>query len=355
MTTTRIEASVLDAMHDPPEVEDADNRMARILTLDKLSRIPALYLQQIFRHAKIIAVKKKDVVVEQDTQGDYYYIIQEGRCEVTRRTSPDTQTIKLADLYEGDSFGEEALITRGKRSATVTMATDGALVRLAKADFVEFIKKPLLNSVTFDEALGVIRSGAVWLDVRYPDERKHSAMASIINIPLNVLRFQAQQLDPEKHYIVCCDTGDRSAVAAFVLAQRGLDVRYLSGGLSRVEQERSAARNRPREARRASSSQVEALEVELKEALDAKTSIEERLHKERVEHERELRNLRGRLQALEDANLELRETVESQRSNPTMSRDALRNYVKRQILAERQKFQQEREQHAAELDRLKRE
>ena len=43
--------------------------------------------------------------------------------------------VYLAELGMGDTFGEEALISGAHRNATVTMITDGVLMRLGKDDF----------------------------------------------------------------------------------------------------------------------------------------------------------------------------------------------------------------------------
>jgi hypothetical protein len=48
-----------------------------------------------------------------------------------------------------------------------------------------------------------------------------------------MVRERANGLDPEKKYILCCDTGRRSAAAAFLLSQRGLDVCVLEGGMNK--------------------------------------------------------------------------------------------------------------------------
>jgi hypothetical protein len=48
-----------------------------------------------------------------------------------------------------------------------------------------------------------------------------------------MIRDKAPILVPGKKYIVYCDTGRRSAAAAFLLSQRGLDVCVLEGGLNK--------------------------------------------------------------------------------------------------------------------------
>lgn len=71
------------------EIEAADDGdwMTRMLQSELFSRVPAANIQRIFTKLESIIVKAGDVIIEQDTHGDFYYIIQHGRCEVTRRTA----------------------------------------------------------------------------------------------------------------------------------------------------------------------------------------------------------------------------------------------------------------------------
>ncbi|MCP4043453.1 MAG: cyclic nucleotide-binding domain-containing protein, partial [Gammaproteobacteria bacterium] len=170
-------------------------------------------------------------VIRQGEPGDYYYIIQSGRCEVTRRTSAASQDIKLAELSAGDSFGEEALLSDKPRNATITMLTSGNLMRLTKQAFDELIKRPALNGVSYEQAQQMAAKGAIWLDVRFPDEHKDLVISKSENIPLYVLRMEIGRLPQDKSYIVFCDSGTRSSVGAFLLTQRGFDVYYLEGGI----------------------------------------------------------------------------------------------------------------------------
>ena len=114
------------------------------------------------------------------------------------------------------------------------MATDGELMRLTKDDFVELIKQPLLRAVNFEMAVTMVAKGALWLDVRYPDEHRHGTVADSVNIALNMLRVQMNKLNREQIYIVVCDNGARSAVGAFLLIQRGFNAMHLEGGLVRA-------------------------------------------------------------------------------------------------------------------------
>ena len=71
---------------------------------------------------------------------------------MTRATPANPNGVKLATLSVGDSFGEEALISDSKRNATVTMLTEGHLMRLNKEDFNSLLNEPLLDWVDYDRA-----------------------------------------------------------------------------------------------------------------------------------------------------------------------------------------------------------
>jgi rhodanese-related sulfurtransferase len=137
----------------------------------------------------------------------------------------------LAELKSGDAFGEEALVSDVKRNATVTMKSDGSLLKLSRTDFVELLREPLLRRVTPDEARAKVAGGAQWIDVRYPSEYQYDRLPGAINIPLSEIRNAFGALDKAKEYVLYCQSERRSAAAAFLLAQRGYRACVLAGGL----------------------------------------------------------------------------------------------------------------------------
>jgi rhodanese-related sulfurtransferase len=137
----------------------------------------------------------------------------------------------LAELKSGDAFGEEALVSEAKRNATVVMTTEGELLRLSRRDFDELLKQPLLQRISYPQARERVARGALWLDVRYPSEYQYDKLPGAINIPLAEIRNAARVLDKGREYVVYCQSGRRSAAAAFLLAQRGFRAFVLDGGL----------------------------------------------------------------------------------------------------------------------------
>lgn len=216
---------------------DSDDWMTTLLQTKAFHRIPAANIQAIFLRMQQVRHKAGDVIIKQGDEGDYFFVITEGRCAVTRETPLNKDGIKLAELGPGDTFGEEALISEAKRNATVTMATDGALMRLGQDDFNTLMNEPMLQWVDYDKARQIVESGGQWLDVRLPSEFESFHQEGALNIPLYFIRLKLNTLDPKKPYVVCCDTGRRSSAATYILSERGFDAHVLRGGLTMADTE----------------------------------------------------------------------------------------------------------------------
>jgi CRP-like cAMP-binding protein len=210
----------------------SDDWMTTILQTSAFHRIPPANIQAIFQRLQRLPCKAGEVVIKQGDEGDYFYIIVNGKCSVTRETPLSRDGIKLAELGVGDSFGEEALIAEAKRNATVTMLSDGVLMRLNKQDFRELMNEPMLQWVTIDEARAILQRGGRWLDVRLPSEHQTVSIEGALNVPLYLIRLKFSTLDRATPYIVYCDTGRRSSAAAYILVERGFDAYVLDGGLT---------------------------------------------------------------------------------------------------------------------------
>ncbi len=193
------------------------------------AHLPAANISELLNRIEVVAVWENEVIIEEGQEGDFYYVIESGRAEVTRKVG-GVQML-LSEIKAQDVFGEEALIANSKRNATVTMKSNGVLLRINKHDFTELMQKPLLHTVTYAEAQRKIAAGALWLDVRYPPEFRHDKLEGAINVPLNDIRDAVGVLDMTTHYIVYCQSGRRSAAAAFILARAGYQVDVLQDGL----------------------------------------------------------------------------------------------------------------------------
>jgi len=206
------------------------------------AQLPPARIDELLRRFARMQVARGDVVIREGDEGDYYYVIESGRFQVGRLVGG--AEVVLAELKTGDAFGEEALVSEAKRNATVTALTDGQVLRLDRKHFNELLREPLLRRLGFDEASERVRRGALWLDVRYPSEYQYDKLPAAINVPLAEVRNMFAVLDRSKEYIAYCQSGRRSAAAAFLFAQRGFKVWLLEGGLKGVGAAANKSENR---------------------------------------------------------------------------------------------------------------
>lgn len=216
--------------------EDEDDWMGNMLQSEIFQRIPPASIQMLFIKMEAVPYKADEVVINQGDEGDYYYYIRQGRCVVTHKGTSGKE-MKLAELESGTGFGEDALISNNTRNATITMLTDGIMMRLGKTDFEELLKNPTLHMVDFNEATRLVKEEkGVIIDVRHEKEFKQSSIKGSLNIPLFMLRFKAKGLSKKHKYIMVCDTGRRSSSAAFILNEKGYDAYFIDGGLKKVSE-----------------------------------------------------------------------------------------------------------------------
>jgi CRP-like cAMP-binding protein len=218
------------------EVEDTgDDWMTMLLQTKAFHKIPPANIQAIFMRMQQINYKSGDVILKQGAEGDYFYVLTRGAAVVTRETPLSKEGIKLAELEVGDTFGEEALISDAKRNATVTMSTDGAVMRLGKEDFKKLLNEPMLDWVSKEQAAEIVKNGGQWLDVRLPSEFDNHHLDGAVNIPLYFIRLKINTLDLDKKYVVCCDTGRRSSAGAYILNERGYQAYVLRDGINKEQ------------------------------------------------------------------------------------------------------------------------
>jgi rhodanese-related sulfurtransferase len=199
------------------------------------AQLPAAHIDELLKRFERLKTARGDAVIREGDEGDYYYVVESGRFQVERLVGG--AKVVLAELKSGDAFGEEALVSEAKRNATVLSLGDGELLRLDRQQFNELLREPLLRRLGFDEAAEKVRRGALWLDVRYPSEYQYDKLPGAINVPLAEVRNMFAVLDRSKEYVAYCQSGRRSAAAAFLFAQRGFKVWLLEGGLRTAERQ----------------------------------------------------------------------------------------------------------------------
>ena len=202
---------------------------AQSITRGVFSMLPTAHIGMLLDRFQREPHKRGEIIVRQGDQGEYYYLIERGCCIVSREFAGSS--VDVAELQEGEAFGADALVSDMPRNATVTMKADGVLLKLRKTDFDELLREPLMHKLGVAAAVSKVARGALWIDVRFAPEFQHDGLPGAMNIPLNELRESSRALNTDREYVVYCQTGRRSAAAAFLLAQRGFRAYLLDGGL----------------------------------------------------------------------------------------------------------------------------
>jgi rhodanese-related sulfurtransferase len=191
--------------------------MSCLLSTPLFRQVPPAHIQQLFTRFHSQAVKAGDAVIKEGEEGDYFYVVEQGHAQV----SSVAGHIDVV-LAPGDYFGEEALVGNTKRNATITMSTDGQLMRLGKDDFTTLLHEPVQKYISWDDLQDLNEESYQLIDVRLPIEFRHLHINGSRNMPLMTLRQTLVGLDSELQYVVPDDAGRRTHLAAYLLCQAGL-------------------------------------------------------------------------------------------------------------------------------------
>jgi len=115
------------------------------MTLEALRSVPlfsslddtnATQLRALLREKQ---VKGKTRLFNTGDLGDAMYLIQSGRVQISIRDE-DKHEVLLAELAEGDFFGEMSIIDGRQRSADASVVEDATLAVLSRDAFISFVR-----------------------------------------------------------------------------------------------------------------------------------------------------------------------------------------------------------------------
>ena len=215
--------------------EDID-WMNTLLCSNLFHKIPPYNVKEIFDQFEPRVVQSGEAIVREGEQGDVCYIIKEGHAVVTcsgdnvkpldrneQRKSPQI----VARLGAGRCFGEDALLNKTTRNATVTMESNGVLMCLRKRDFLSLMAEPDVAAIDLEQAEKMLASGARWLDVRSQQEYDNAHKDGAFHLPMHLMGLKSRLMDNDTDYIAYCSTGRRASTVAYLLAQQGFKVHAL--------------------------------------------------------------------------------------------------------------------------------
>lgn len=204
------------------EGEEEVDWMSALLSSPLFEFIPPTNIQKLFSKFEEVRFDEGEAVIRQGEPGDYFYVIRSGKAKV-ERTLGD-KTALLAELHAGDNFGQDALISDVPRNATVSMLTQGTLMRLSEPDFESLLMQPLIETVTMDEVREMLEQGeprTYIVDVRSPKEADTRKIRGSVNVPLLSLRKNLPKLKQDAIYITASVGGRRAELAAYILNENG--------------------------------------------------------------------------------------------------------------------------------------
>ncbi len=214
------------------EKEDLQKTLSRLKNPAVFMHLPFSNVEEAFRRMTRRNVEVGEQIMAQGDPADNFYVIEEGLAEVWQQGAYDEEPKLVAELGQGSHFGDDALVGEMTRSASIRMKEGGTLLVLGGDDFRELIKKSMLHEIDVKVAKTWMDNGErVMLDVRYEEEWEDAHIPGVTLIPLHELRDRIDELDEEKGYMTYCLSGKRSAVAAMILAQQGIDAVCMRGGI----------------------------------------------------------------------------------------------------------------------------
>jgi len=110
--------------------------------LDPVSLFSSLTPEEqslIEQHSRLVGFKRGDIVCEEGTPADAFYIIISGRFRLFKRgRGPDKETTLLY-FYRGEHFGETSLLTGSAHSASIESKTDAVALKIGAESFQKLL------------------------------------------------------------------------------------------------------------------------------------------------------------------------------------------------------------------------
>lgn len=114
--------------------------------VDIFASLKPEHLEQIIKICEPLSYKLHEVIFEEGSPSNDFYIILEGKVEIqidqeTRRdANKPPPRVRIAVLFRGQSFGEVALVDLGLRSASAVCGSQSCtLLRIRRKDFMELL------------------------------------------------------------------------------------------------------------------------------------------------------------------------------------------------------------------------
>ena len=121
-----------------PTDESLSHEAESLKRVSLFRRLESDELENLAAAVDQVNFKSGETIFNESDRGDALYVIDSGSVRIWV-LDEDIKPVTLAELKEGDFFGELAVLDRGPRSTNATAITDTELHRLSSDDFQSFL------------------------------------------------------------------------------------------------------------------------------------------------------------------------------------------------------------------------
>jgi HD-GYP domain-containing protein (c-di-GMP phosphodiesterase class II) len=164
-------------------------KLEELRSIQFFSEMSPKDLRMVARFAATKKHRKGQTVIREGTVADTFYIIQKGKVAITKKLE-DGEEMVLAVHYDGDFFGEMALLDEGPRSASAVALQSTVLLEISREDFSRLLKKaPLLAYEMMRELSTRLRGTGTLLisELQRKNRALKQAYRDTVNAVVNIL------------------------------------------------------------------------------------------------------------------------------------------------------------------------
>ncbi|MDZ7668785.1 MAG: cyclic nucleotide-binding domain-containing protein [Gammaproteobacteria bacterium] len=196
----------------PPQVSAAEGSWEQsFLTSPLMARLPPAAWQRVLRAMTRHTFAAGEIIIQAGDPGDCCYVLTAGRAQIRHPAGH-----VIAGVAPGRLFGEDALVTGAARNASVVMTAAGGAVSLPGEEF----QRRLLDAVVRPTR----RPGDRCL-LSLDGASGGAACPQALPLVLDEVRAAAVSLCRRQRYAVVGGQRGERLLAAFLLAEQGLDAR----------------------------------------------------------------------------------------------------------------------------------
>lgn len=108
-------------------------------------------LKKFISISTVCEYKNGEVIYNEGDEADYFYLLLKGKIIASVKESD--KSVVLEEISKGTSFGIISLLTGDKHSVTVTSLNTSSVLKVAKKDFDDFLKKNPVLAFEFSKVL----------------------------------------------------------------------------------------------------------------------------------------------------------------------------------------------------------